>query len=254
MKAPTCQSSPLKGGPELVGPSRRDWLWILFSFFICCGLSIEDAFALEIIDFEESVADDDHQQAYPADGPPYVEDGFLVRASGNTPQLLANNPAQDNIGNGPDGGSKHMSALAPLIPGGGFQGSSILIERTDASLFSVIELDVSEYSSVFDVPLNLQFVGVSTGGIVTQYFVTDGVNDGAGPLNDFEHLVLDPIFTQLSSFEILGLPGARSGLLAVDNITVDNIRPVAEPSSYLLVGFGLAILVAMKNFPSRRKV
>ena len=89
--------------------------------------------------------------------------------------------------------------------------------------------------------------------MVTQYFVTDGVNDGAGPLNDFEHFVLDPIFTLLSSFEILGLPGVRSGPLAVDNITVDKIRPVAEPRSYLLVGFGLAIVVAMTNFPSRRR-
>jgi hypothetical protein len=210
-----------------------------------------------VIDFEAAVSDDAHQQSWGGsccEGPvvdtPYQEDGFSIQAELPTSHLLANNPARDGIGNGPDGGSKHMATIGIPTPAppAGERGYGLSINRQDGQLFAVQDLRLSEYSLVFDYSMEIQFIGVQSTGSIQQTFMTDGINDGAGPLADFELVLLDPAFTNLVAFEIYGIQGQgsrdRLAPFAVDDI---HFTLVPEPGTALLLLLGLCGLAGRRR-------
>jgi hypothetical protein len=194
------------------------------------------------IDFEAAVPDSAQQQSYNGDDPPYVEDGMTVGWDETYGYLIANNPAQDMIGNQPDPGSKFMSSIGVIGPESiGDTVGYMRFDRADAQPFRIVSLEISEYSLAFDDPTEIHFVGTTPGGLVEQVFVTDGTNDGAGPLDDFELVLLGSEFTNLLSFEILGVSSAAAShaLFAVDDVS---FALVPEPSTCLLLAIGLAAL------------
>ncbi|HWQ92085.1 MAG TPA: hypothetical protein VN673_10465 [Clostridia bacterium] len=72
-------------------------------------------------------------------------------------------------------------------------GTSLGFQRYDGSHFGLLSVDLAEYSTVFPTPHSVQFLGFrSDGGMVVAEFVTDGVIDGPGQIEDFQTFYFDP--------------------------------------------------------------
>ena len=82
---------------------------------------------------------------------------------------------------------------------------------------------------------------LATGGSVFASFTIDGVNDGSGPLDDFQYAILPESFRNLDSVSFLGADGAAPN---ADRFSLENlvVVPVPEPSAALLVAGGLLVL------------
>lgn len=110
----------------------------------------------------------------------------------------------------------------------------------DGSEFSLVSVDLAEWSTGYPEPVSVRFLGYkSDGSTVTAHLVTDGIIDGTGPLADFETLYFDSRFTGLTRVEI------PTTTWHLDNLVIT----VPEPSVGSLVLLGLGVL-AFK----RRKV
>jgi hypothetical protein len=93
--------------------------------------------------------------------------------------------------------------------------------------FNLFSFDAAEYDTDVLHPVTLVVVGYKPmSGRVTNLFVLDGVNDGTGPLQDFQTFHLDSSFVNLYRVDIL-----------TDQFSLDNlvISGVPEPSSTTLI-------------------
>ncbi len=104
------------------------------------------------------------------------------------------------------------------------RGFPITMERVGGGTFSLVSLDAAEF---YAVPVNdrpdaqtLTITGFQQGGGTVSHTVTiDGLRDGPGGLDDFEHFVLPSTFVDLTSVVFTGLrAGDLSGGVALDNI------------------------------------
>lgn len=79
------------------------------------------------------------------------------------------------------------------------------------------------------------------GGTVSASFTLDQINDGTGPLTDFQAFVLPSTFQNLTSVRFTGTtnPLKNSDWFSVENIVVNETAAVPEPTSMLLLGTGL---------------
>jgi len=212
-----------------------------------CAISVHVALAATLaaradtIDFEASVPDTLFQRGYGGGDGAYLEDGFVIAEAAQGFWFMGANPERDAVGNGADGGSKHLQVPAALLnPPTSMLGFGIGFERGDQQQFSVHSLRLAEYSQVFAVPVTVHLVGIRESGVVEQVFTTDGVVDGRGGLSDFELVELDPDFSNLLRFEILGL--TVEGVWAPENsFSVDDVvySVVPEPASAWLLTLGL---------------
>jgi hypothetical protein len=124
----------------------------------------------------------------------------------------------------PDNGTGYLQ-----VPGG--SGLRFGFNTFPATLFSLVSFDVAEFSLAFPGPLILQVVGYKGMGLtVTNSFALDGIDDGTGPLQDFQTFYLDSSFLSLGRVDIL-----------CDHFSIDNIviRNVPEPSPGALVFLGM---------------
>jgi hypothetical protein len=80
----------------------------------------------------------------------------------------------------PDDGSGYLvSSLAPQQP--------LMFSYFGESPFSLVSIDLAEYSTVVPDPVTVQFTGYHLdGSTVTTSFTTDGIIDGTGPVADFQ--------------------------------------------------------------------
>ena len=106
--------------------------------------------------------------------------------------------------------------------------------------FDLLAIDAAESQTG---PVTLQFVGYHTmGRTVTNYFTLDGVNDGTGPLQDFQTFYPDSEFLQVYRVDVL------TDRWSLDNLVIGG---VPEPSAGALMLLGAAF--AMGQSRRRRK-
>jgi PEP-CTERM motif len=153
----------------------------------------------------------------------YNEAGISFTAIPLSRGFVRNNAANSLY---PDDGSAY-------IQGG---PDTLTFNFTDGSKFGLISVDLAEYSTVFQEPLTLEFIGYHPdGSTVTESFTTDGIIDGTGPLADFQTFDFTG-FTDLTRVEI---PVPSGSDYSLDNLVVS----VPEPASgiLLLMGGGLVL-------------
>ena len=105
------------------------------------------------------------------------------------------------------------------------------------SPFSLMSVDLAEYSTVVPDAVTVHFVGYRVdGSIVTQDFTTDGIIDGTGPLQDFQTFQFGPEFSGLSRVEI-----------PTFGWSLDNLVVVPEPSTFALLIAGAPVVWALRR-------
>ena len=117
-------------------------------------------------------------------------------------------------------------------------GGSLTFSFTNGSIFGLVSVDLAEYSTLFQEPLTVPFVGYrQDGSIVTTDFTTDGIIDGAGPLADFQTLYFDNAWTDLTRVEI------PSYQWTLDNLYVS----VPEPTVGALLMLGGLLALGIRS-------
>jgi len=118
-----------------------------------------------------------------------------------------------------------------FLRGGGGTINNLAFSFLDSSVFNLLSVDLAEYTFHTDAT-TIQFVGYRHDGlIVTNEFITDGVNDGTGPLTDFQIFSFGPEFSSLDRVEI------PSHGWSLDNLVV----VVPEPGVFALLVLGGAM-------------
>jgi PEP-CTERM motif len=112
-----------------------------------------------------------------------------------------------------------------------------MLSFTNGSVFDLLSVDLAEYSTLFQTPLTVSFIGYKPdGSSVTTELVTDGIIDGTGPLADFQTFYFDKEWTELTRVEI------PSWGWSLDNLVVS----IPEPSSCALLLAGGLLLWAWR--------
>lgn len=110
---------------------------------------------------------------------------------------------------------------------------------TNGSVFDVNSVDLAEYSTAFQSPVTVHFIGYrSNGTTVTTDLTTDGIIDGTGPLKDFQTFNFQG-FTGLSRVEI------PTALYSLDDLVV--FYNVPEPTSCALLLAGGLLMRALRR-------
>ena len=79
----------------------------------------------------------------------------------------------------------------------------LVISNTVAEAFSLMSVDLSEFSTAFAAPRSIPFVGHKTdGSIVNITFDLDGIIDGIGPISDYQTFSFGNDFRDLSYVEV----------------------------------------------------
>ena len=126
--------------------------------------------------------------------------------------------------------------------GGQNANNALTMALVTGGTFSISSLDLSEGFVGFGANTVHVLGNLFGGGTITQDFVLDGIIDGIGPGNDFESFSFGIGWHNLIDLTFTGVGGtANEHAFAVDNIDVSG-SPVPEPSTLLLLGFGLASL------------
>jgi hypothetical protein len=106
----------------------------------------------------------------------------------------------------------------------------------NGSVFSVLSVDLAEYSTVVPDAVTVEFIGYHPdGSTVTTSFTTDGIIDGSGPLADFQTFHFTG-FTDLTRVEI------PTYGWSLDNLVVS----VPEPASGTVLALGGLLLGAWR--------
>jgi|ERR1043166_6609876 hypothetical protein len=171
------------------------------------------------------------------DGPPPQAPGTSTLISSYTESgVLFTNLSQKfgRAGGGISGLPEDGSAY--LQTGSGSAGGPISFSFLNGSHFSLLSVDLAEYSTVV-AGHPVTFLGIrGDGSLVTNTFNLDGVIDGTGPLADFQTFSFSSEFTDLVQVDI------RSQTFSMDNVLVS----VPEPSIACLVITG-AVLIGLRR-------
>lgn len=144
-----------------------------------------------------------------------------------------------------NGGVTVGSAISSIYPNNGSNyvtcqtnpATNLTIRHAESISFTILAIDLAESSKNAAVPTTIQFTGYKIGGgTVTQSFVTDGINDGTGPLQDFQTFNFNANFNGLSKVVI------TTNNQMVDNIVVkldaeETPVPVLEAPLFYQVDF-----------------
>jgi hypothetical protein len=149
----------------------------------------------------------------------YNESGMSFTAIPLSLGFVRNNAADSFY---PDDGSAYLQS-GP---------DTLTFDFTDGSVFGLVSVDLAEYSTIFQEPVTVEFIGYHPdGSTVTENFTTDGIIDGTGPLADFETFDFTG-FNDLTRVEI-PLP-SDSDPYSLDNLVITVPEPTG--STLLLVG------------------
>ena len=96
--------------------------------------------------------------------------------------------------------------------------------------FNLVSFDAAEYGSSV-TPVTLTVIGYRPmASPVTNYFTLDGVNDGTGPLQDFQTFYLDSSFVNLSRFDVV------HAFFSLDNVVISGVPEPTAGALMLLAG------------------
>jgi len=120
-------------------------------------------------------------------------------------------------------------------------GSTIGLGLVSSGEFSVTSFDYAEQYMGFSYVPRIDVTGyLLNGGVATASFLFDGVNDGLGPLYDFQTAMLPNNFSNLIRIEF-SVPG--NGNFSLDNIQAS---PVPEPTIDALLAVSAFILAGRR--------
>jgi len=120
-------------------------------------------------------------------------------------------------------------------------GCSLAASAWSGQRFGLVSVDLAEFSTLYQTPLAVPFVGYRPdGSTVTTKFTTDGIIDGTGLLADFQTFYFDSRFADLVGIEI------PTYGWSLDNIVFSQ---APEPATaVLLVVGGLALWTSRAGF------
>jgi len=164
----------------------------------------------------------------------YLESGMSFRP---LPGYSGFGRAWPGITNNPDDGTAFLkAALAPP--------QNLMFSFTNGSLFGLVAVDLSQYSTVLPNPVTVPFIGFRPdGSTVTNSFITPGYS-GTGPLT-FQTYLFGPEFAGVSRVEI-----PTSGW-SLDNLVVSGVNtPEPSPGSLMV----LAAVLSAARWRGRRRM
>ncbi len=198
-------------------------LGLISSVFVISSGSIADIVSL---DFED-----------PLLAGQYFLDGELVA---NTPVQIGttgSNGAADIIDppssytSGPNNGSAYLHSSIY---------SSIYIQASQTDFFSLISLDLGEYSSYASND-SVTITGFkNSGNQITTTFQLDSLFDGLGGINDFQLITLNSSWSGLTRVEF------DNSAYSLDNIQLD-INPVPIPAAFWLFVSGVLGIIGFSK-------
>jgi len=125
----------------------------------------------------------------------------------------------------------------------------VIFTPVSGEVFSLISFDGAELHLDRDAETATSIFVVGNqvnGNVVTTEFILDWVNDGPGPLDDFQNFNLPDTFTNLTSVMFDGVGSAiepQSGWFGMDNVEVSMASPVPVPTAVWLFSSGLIVLI-----------
>ncbi|HZL42988.1 MAG TPA: hypothetical protein VFD66_06880 [Verrucomicrobiae bacterium] len=157
----------------------------------------------------------------PSPGSAYVTTSYAEAGMSFTPlpgssfiQMGANPP----LSGPPDDGTAYVQAAGT---------ESLKFRFSNGLPFDLVSVDLAEYSTVFQEPTTVHFVGYHPdGSTVSTDLTTDGIIDGTGPLADFQTFYFGKDWTHLARVEIPTFGWS------LDNLVVSTPEPQA--SSFML--------------------
>ncbi|MFT4937392.1 MAG: hypothetical protein ACI88A_000406 [Paraglaciecola sp.] len=130
-------------------------------------------------------------------------------------------------------------------------GAGFTISAINGGTFSLLDFDAAEahHGTSIHAP-TIQVTGVLSDNTVVQgLFNVDNINDGDGPLIDFQNFITGALFTDVVSLNFEGI-GGNSNFFSLDNINfaaVTSAAVVSAPGSALLMFLALAGLLATRR-------
>ena len=163
----------------------------------------------------------------------YSESGMHFGALGAESLLWAGG----GIVSRPENGTAYLQATLHANLGFGFYSFP-------STWFSFLSFDLAEYDTSYPGPVTVQVLGYGGQGVMfTNTFTTDGINDGTGPLQDFQTFYPDSQFAQVYRVDIL------TGRFSIDNVVVGG---VPEPSAGGLLLLGTVCLFGRRSMRRTR--
>jgi hypothetical protein len=131
-------------------------------------------------------------------------------------------------------------------------GGPVTITQKNGGLFSLYSFEAAETFVIFAEFPTIEVSGLTAQGQpVYASFDLDQINDGSGPLADFESFTLPSSFRNLLSAEF---KGTRNTIpLNIRGFSLDNIEAIPVPevgSIYLLLFAGIGLFAASKKYRS----
>lgn len=171
------------------------------------------------------------------DGPPVIPPGAAYTVT---------NYYESGMSFSPISGSYGFTRVGAGYPGDPQDGTAylraaftqaLMFRFTNGSAFDLVSVDLAEYSTAFQYPVTVHFVGYrSDGSMVSADVTTDGSIDGTGPLADFQ------------TFNFQGWTGLSRVEIPTDGWSLDNlmVTSIPEPASCALLLAGGLLFCALK--------
>jgi hypothetical protein len=141
------------------------------------------------------------------------------------------NPVGIYVASGPSycfpecpGGSGHY-----IIAQGSFPSGPVTLQRENGEAFTLAAFDFAETNVGTEFPAEIRVDGLTTAGDSVSFeVVLDGINDGSGPLTDFQRAALPPTFQNLHAVTFTGITVTGSSRF---NYSLDNIQVLSGLSA-----------------------